>query len=148
MNKTYNFVEYPTGNPVLPETKYKGTFRDARNGIICVNPTCDLECYINYIKLLNLYRDSWKSYGYLDLGMIPVVMGPSFLNDSLHELLSAKLSRQALKIYSMPPVSLMFDRCKIPIQDIWVFKEDAAEAMGIPEEEVTTEKLIRWCWML
>lgn len=148
MAKTYNFIEYPDGNPIIPVTKTEGEFRDNRNGIVCVNPTCDVDCYVNYIRYLNLHRDDWRSYGYLDLGMIPLVMGPSFLHEALYKYVVQKVAHTEIQMYNMPPVSFLYEVCKMPVQDVWVFKDEAASVVGVTSEQLNTELLIRWCFQL
>lgn len=107
-----------------------GTFRDTRNSIMCTNPALNMQCYINYIELLDGMRDMWKNHGYLHMGMMPVVMGPSFMHRQLLDVIGARLNEIGLIYYSVPPVSLMHDVCKIEDHDIWMFREDAAEYMG------------------
>lgn len=143
MIKTYNFKIEPYDYSV-PDGCV-GEFRDYRNGFICVNPTPDLECYINYIELLNLHRDKWKSVGYLDLGMMPIAMLPSFLPNSIKEALVNIMNTYNIPCYNMPPVSVMNSVCKLPEDDIWVFKSDVSAVTGIPENQLTLERFLRWC---
>lgn len=139
--KTYNFrtQEYTYSYPPI----YKDEFRDGRNGIICVNPSVNIECYINYIDLLNGLTSQWKSAGYLDLGMMPFVMLPSFMPQQMKPALVALASNIGLPCYDMPPVSVMFAACKMPEEDIWVLKSDVAKIMGVPESQVTLGRFLR-----
>lgn len=141
MIKTYNFKieEYDY------ETQYKGEQLDRRNGIICINPTADLECYLNYIEFLNLNRDKWKTYGYLDLGMMPLVSEPSFMQGVLANVLVKVAKIYGIPCYMMPSVSLFFDSCKLAEDDIWVFKSDVAKCTKIPEDKLTLERFIKEC---
>ena len=138
---TYNFCmePYSYSYPLVA----KGSFRDMRNGIVCINPSLDIECYLNYLSLLSDMKNSWKSNGYLHLGMMPVVMGPSFMQRGLTDLICKYLNDKNVKYYSMPPVSLLYDKCKLPDNDIWMFREDAAKMMG--KSNVTAEQFLRWC---
>lgn len=140
--KTWNFKEeeYDYKCP----DKCVGQFTDYRNGIVCINPTCDLECYLNYIELLNANRDKWKNVGYLDLGMVPILMAPSFMQSHLLNVVTDIANSYKLPIYWLPPVSLMQDGCRLQTQDIWAFREDIARVAGYSsDEEVSTAKLIR-----
>jgi len=121
--------------------------RDTRNGIICYRPGKDpVQSYMNYIDLLNLHRSEWKSTGYLDLGMMPLVMGPSFLQDILVDAICDFASKLKLQVYTMPPVSMMFAKCNVTTPDIWVFKKDIAKIMGLDENaRVSFSKFMRWC---
>lgn len=138
---TYNFkienytYDYPS--------QAAGTFKDLRNGILCTNPSLNLECYLNYIQLLDGLKDLWKNNGYLHMGMMPVVMGPSFMHNRLVQLISARLNELGITYYSMPPVSLLYDICRMDEQDIWMFREDAAKFVG--KSNVTAIEFLRRC---
>ena len=107
---TIDFVECKRGNIQAGEIPY----RDERNGIYCYRLGNDyLRTYINYIELLNLHRNDWKNVGYLDLGMMPLVMAPSFMQELLTDSLCKFANRLNIPVYSMPPVSVMFGRCKM-----------------------------------
>lgn len=125
----------------------EGQYKDLRNGFMCVNPTFDLECYLNYIELLNIMISDWRSFGYLDLGMMPVIMGPSFMQEALRMRLLPVLSEHNVPVYSMPPVSLMYEACNLPLEDVWIFREDAAKLVG-GSNKITANSFIRWCWNL
>lgn len=128
MFQTYNFRQenYDYSYPV----QAAGSFRESRNGVICTNPSLDLECYINYLDLLDNHKDIWKNNGYLHLGMMPVVMAPSFMQRKFTELICAKLNELGARYYSMPPISLFYEVCKLDEPDIWMFREDAAKLIG------------------
>ena len=128
------------------EARFCGNFRDMRNNIDCSNPTADIQCYLNYIEYLNLNRQNWKSYGYLDLGMMPLVMAPSFLHSSLIDPLVTVANKFNLKVYNMPPISLLCETCKVTEEDIWVFKSDVAKLTGMREEQVNIERFLAWCF--
>ena len=137
-NVTINFQTVnPDSETVNGETKYV----DLRNGIVCVKPTMDLQCYYNYIKYLNLRQADWKSYGYLDMGMIPLVMLPSFFSEEVREILSAMALQLGIRVYAMPPVSNLRGTYRGTVSDVWVFREDLAKALGVKYQEAT---LTRW----
>ena len=142
MIETFNFrlSNYDYSYPAAVE----GSFTDYRNGIVCKNPSLNLECYLNYLQLLNDSKERWKSNGYLHLGMMPVVMAPSFMQRKFTDLICDRLNAFDIKYYSMPPVSLFYENCKIPERDIWVFREDAAKLMGV--NNTTAEQFLRWCY--
>ena len=143
MEKTYNFRIENYDYKKVPGCE--GEYKDIRNGIVCVAPTFDIECYLNYIEFLNLHRDKWKSFGYLDLGMMPLAMAPSFMQTQIKTPLTEAMRRAKIPVYSMPPVSVMYERSTMPESDIWVFKEDVAKAFGMDKNKVTLERLIRRC---
>lgn len=119
--------------------------KDVRNGIVCYNPTYDIPCYVNYLNLLNDYRDRWRNFGYLDLGMMPLDMAPSFMQGAVSEAMSQIANLFRIPIYKMPAVSLMYDKPMLVGDDIWAFKADVAKVMGKTEHEVTLSNFLRWC---
>ena len=143
MDMTYNFLPANDSSIIIPE-EYNKLYVDGRNNIRCMGITADLECYINYIRLLNGLRDRWVGFGYLDLGMIPAAMGPSFMHRAVTEVMSKLLGIKGVRAYALPSVSFLCDSRRLGTKDIWVFREDAAKAMG--KDTVTTEEFIRWCW--
>ena len=141
--ETYNFRGEDYDRNI--KDGYEGKFVDKRNGIVCVGPTMDLECYYNYIVYLNAHRQEWKTYGYLDLGMIPIAMAP-VINNFHNEITTAMLRfMRKLKVecYSMPSVSLMYEHSVLKENDLWVFREDLARIMGWDERQVSLERLLR-----
>lgn len=141
MLQTYNFKLENYDYKKVPG--YEGEFKDIRNGIVCVAPTFDLECYLNYIQLLNLHRDKWKSFGYLDLGMMPLVMAPSFMQTMIKPVLLEAMRELKVDCWPLPPVSVMYESSRMPEEDIWVFKKDVARALNMDEDKVTLERLLR-----
>lgn len=139
--KTYNFLTEKPENIKVNAKEY----RDTRNGIICVEPSVDLQCYINYIDYLNLYRNEWASYGYLDLGMMPLAMAPSFMHGAISASISSIANKLNIPVYSMPPVSVFLRKCNIGENDIWVFKRDIAAIMKVDGSQVSLTKFLRWC---
>lgn len=140
MVKTYNFkFDIEEDEVVYSE------HRDYRNGIICCNSTMDLQCYLNYIEYLNMHRDKWKTNGYLDLGLMPFAMGPSFMHNVLQPQLLQLAKILGVSSLLMPAVSLMYDKPIWTGTDIWLYKDEVAKRTGIPESKLTLEKLLRWC---
>ena len=140
---TINFVECGKDEIGREEKAY----RDERNGIYCYRLGTDyLQTYINYIELLYLHRKEWKGTGYLDLGMMPLVMAPSFMQELLTDILCRFANQLNIPVYSLPPVSMFFEKCKIPVNDVWVYKKDVARVMQLEEDEtVSFTKFMRWC---
>jgi hypothetical protein len=141
MAVTYNFRTEDYDYLVRPETR--GVFRDERNGILVQNPTLDIECYINYIDYLNFNRYRWLNYGYLDLGMMPVAMAPSFMQQAIMEEMLKLMEHYKIQCYAMSPVSVLYKKCPIQTEDLWVFKEDVARVFGFKEDKVTLPMLLR-----
>lgn len=140
MEKTYNFRLEDYDRKVADELR--GEYRDVRNGIVVVDPTFDFECYKNYIDLLNLKKDKWRNNGYLDLGMMPIAMAPSFMQQYIADMMLMLMAKHKVPCHVMPPVSLLGDKCNLPQDDIWVFKEDLAKAFGMNKDRLTLSKFI------
>ena len=141
MYKTYNFRE----EDYEYSEKLTGEYQDLRNGIICKNPSLDFECYFNYLEFLNKKRDNWRSFGYFDIGMMPVVMAPSFMQEVYLDIYASILSKLNLKTYRMKPVTLIYEARKLPFEDVWVFRKEAAELMGKDSGRVSAIEFLRWC---
>lgn len=138
--KTYNFRREPYAYTYPAPAQ--GAITDLRNGIVCINPSLNLECYLNYLELLDSLKDTWKGTGYLHLGMMPVVMAPSFFPRKFTSLICEKLDEKNVKYFSMPPVSLLYDNCRLADTDIWMFREDAAKMKGV--SNIKAVDFLRW----
>lgn len=105
---------------------------DRRNGIYCIEPTHDIYCYANYLDYLNSCYDEWQSYGYFDMGLIPLILAPSFM----HELMTAELIKIVeawnIPIYNMRAVSFL-GGSYIGAKDSWVKRSDFVAVTGLPE---------------
>lgn len=141
--ETYNFKGEDYAREVKPG--FEGKFVDRRNGIVCIGPTLDLECYYNYVVYLNANRKDWKNYGYLDLGMIPIAMAPVISNfhNNIATTMLGFMRKMKVECYSMPAVSLLYETSVLKENDLWVFREDLARALGWDEHQVSLERLLR-----
>lgn len=146
MLETYNFKTQPYAySPEELKAMVKGQFKDERTGIICNDPVISLEGYLNYIELLNGLRSDWVCTRFIDFGMMPLVMAPSFY----HNLIKEELVKIA-KVYDIPwfaveSISPLRVNYKSQDTDIWVYKSDVARVMGTTEDQVTLSRFIRWC---
>ena len=140
MLTTYNFkVVGESEEEIISEHK------DYRNGIVCYNSSLDLQCYYNYLECLNMNMKYWRSYGYLDLGLMPLAMGPSFLHQILQEQLLQLTKILGVTSLLLPAASFFYDKPVWSGTDIWLYKDEVSRLTGIPESKLTTEKLLRWC---
>ena len=139
-HKTINFEVIPDDVKIPDNLEYA---YDRRNGIICYRPTLDFKCYYNYIQYLNLNKDAWVSNGYLDMGMMPLVMLPSFFPDKIKDLISKTLRAQGIKVYAMSPVSNLKGTYRGVTSDIWVFRKDLAKVLNVREKEATLSNWLR-----
>ncbi len=115
---------------------------DVRNGIWCIDPTLDFVCYKNYINLLNMYYDNWVTYGYLDMGLVPLFMWPSFMTDVMAEAapeLSAKLN---IELIPMRPVSFLLGKYSDINKDMWIRKSELADFLKCPIGKATLSNLL------
>lgn len=140
-NITYNFTFDENKYKKHPDMIYT-TVKDKRNGISTTNLIPDLQCYINYLSLLVQLRDKWISTAYLDLGMIPIIVGPSFMHEVLVSTLLPIIQTKNLKIYAMPGSSFMLNGSMIGTTEYWSFRNDVAEFLDCSADRVTTRAVI------
>ena len=142
-------VTFMTYNFSLDEQKYKtdekmiyATLKDKRNGISTTNIIPGLQCYMNYLDLLLMLRDKWISTGYLDLGMIPIIVGPSFMHEALVSSILPIIQMNKLKVYAMPGTSFMLRDTMKSSTDYWAFRDDVAQFLGCDASKVTTRAVL------
>lgn len=98
---------------------------DHRNNIYCVGPTMDYEMYLNYLNYLNESYSDWTNYGYFDLGMVPYMMWPSFMNASdILQQMKSVASRSGVNLIAVPSVSLLKQSYSSIGTDYWLFKDE------------------------
>lgn len=140
---TYNFTlegenEYKNHPKALPQT-----FKDYRNGIDTTYLVPSIDSYLNYLDLLIRLRDKWISTGYLDLGMIPIIYGPSFMHEVLITHLLPDIKKHNLQVYAMPGSSFMSrDNAMAGKTEYWAFRDDVAKFLGCSPDKVTTRAVI------
>lgn len=129
---------------VIKEAKESGrvVLLDTRNSIYCLDPTMDIECYKNYIDYLNAHYNEWRSYGYMDMGLVPITLEPSFLK-SWWEGTRYKLPMLLnCPVYSLRAVSFLNNGYVGSTKDSWVRRCDLAVSLGVPEEKATLSTLL------
>ena len=98
---------------------------DRRNDIYCMDPTMDYEMYYNYLVYLNSSYNEWRTYGYLDMGMVPYMMWPSFMDSSnVLEYMRGVARKVGITLIQVPGVSFLKDSYVANGTDYWVFRED------------------------
>lgn len=120
--KTYNFS-------LRSADGYHGEdaeqIRDKRNNILSEDTKrFDFGAYVNYLKTLQTLSNKWTNYGYFDLGMIPLAMGPSHFQPHLAEFIKIYCSKKDITYYELPGVSLLAGGFSGGTTDIWVFREE------------------------
>lgn len=106
------------------ELGYKVQF-DKRNNIWCVGPTMDFEMYYNYVMYLNSCYNEWLSYGYFDMGMVPYLMWPSFMDASPALEQMRNVARVVgVELIKVPSVSLLKNSYVSNGTDYWIFRDD------------------------
>ena len=109
---------------------------DRRNNIYCVAPSMDFEMYYNYLQYLNSCSKDWLSYGYLDMGMVPYLMWPSFLEDSgVLEHMKAIAMLANVNLVPVPSVSFLKPSYVSNGTDYWIFREDLVKLARFMEEK-------------
>lgn len=142
-------IDFPTYNFVQDPEKYKNdtqlikeSFKDVRNGITTTGIVPGIQCYLNYMNLLLSVRNKWNSNGYLDLGMIPIVVGPSFLHQILLTKLQVSIADSGLKIHSMPSTSFLLSSSDMQFEDYWAFRSDVANFLETSPDKVTLKAVL------
>lgn len=128
---------YVCGRPYIKDTRNHITTRDFYFG--------DPEGYCNYLR--RVLESPRTSYGYLDLGMIPIIMAPPILHPVIQSILLGKLSKAKLDVYPLPAKSMCSAFDPKNITDYWMFREDAAKFVGKDLLKVTSEDVIRKVWV-
>lgn len=101
---------------------------DRRNGIYCVAPTMDYEMYYNYCVYLNESYNEWVGYGYFDMGMVPYLMWPSFMDSSVVlEQMRNIVRTVGVDLVKVPAVSFLKNAYGSNGVDYWIFREDLFE---------------------
>lgn len=109
------------------EVKKNGTpvVYDRRNNIYCVNPSMDYEMYYNYCVYLNESYSEWVHYGYFDMGMVPYLMWPSFMDSSnVLEQMRQIVRTIGIDLVKVPSVSFLRTAYAASGVDYWIFRED------------------------
>lgn len=109
------------------EVKSKGipVAYDKRNNIYCVAPTMDYEMYYNYCNYLNESYSEWLHYGFFDMGMVPYIMWPSFMDQStVLEDMRNVARTVGVDLIKVPAVSLLKPSYSSVGTDYWIFRED------------------------
>lgn len=132
------------GESALKEAKEQGAKIqfDVRNGIYCIEPTFDLLTYYNYLVLLNSEYSNWKNYGYLDAGLVPYLMAPSFMQEILVGNMGPLIDGKKVDKYALKPVSFLCNGYVGGSKDIWIKKSDLAEIIGCPIEQASMTKFL------
>lgn len=132
------------GPRILKEYKEKDAIVafDKRNSIICINPTLDVQCYLNYIMYLDSHYSEWVGCGYMDMGLVPILMCPSFMADTIQQQVYAIAQKWDCSIYALRAVSFLNRGYVGATKDIWVKKEDLAKILKVPVEQATLKNLL------
>lgn len=117
-------------------------FYDKRNGIYCIEPTFDAICYVNYLDYLNAHYNEWVSYGYFDLGLIPLFMGPSFMQEALMNEIGMIISAWNVPIKPMRACSFL-GRSYFGPNDSWIKRTDFEKATGVPADQACMSTFIK-----
>ena len=137
---TYNFTFDPNCEKSNPKC-CRTTLTDRRNNIDVINIVPQgTKSYLNYLDLLISLRDKWVSVGYLDLGMIPILMGPTFMHETFVDSYFPIIQNMGLPLYAMPGVSFLCDSAVVrDVTDYWAFRDDVGKFLGMDPNKVRTK---------
>ncbi len=98
---------------------------DRRNNIYCINPTMDFRMYYNYCNYLNECYSEWQHYGYFDMGMVPYLMWPSFMNSTVILEKMRSMTRAAgVDLIQVPAVAFLRPSYSSTGTDYWMTREN------------------------
>ena len=133
--KTYNFSLRQQDSYLCEDAEQ---IRDKRNNILSENTKIfDFRGYINYLKTLQSLSNKWVNYGYFDLGMVPLAMGPSHFQPHLMEFIKLYCPKKDITYYELPGVALMPGGFASGMKDIWVFREELCKEIGFKGNPLT-----------
>lgn len=130
---------------------------DYRNGVYCIMPVEPtesfegefvLQLYTNYINYLNECSSEWVSSGYLDMGLIPISIAPSFIGTKVDEILLPIVKGWDCKIYWLPATSFLNYNYGSRSKDIWIKKEDFARILNVPMEQARLSTFLNAIWVM
>lgn len=103
--------------------------RDKRNGIICIKPTMDFQMQYNYLKYLYSQRHEWNELVnntcYLDMGLIPYIMFPSFMEDiQVIDWMRKAVFQANVELITLPSITFLAKSYGNVSKDSWIFRED------------------------
>lgn len=127
-------VNFESTDLVFPDAKAFNAYReehgknmlfDKRNGIWCINPTQNFYMYLRYLNYLNANYKDWQNYGYFDMGMVPYIMWPSFMESTMAAELMKEIARKAgITLIQVPGTSFLKSSYMVNGADYWMFRED------------------------
>lgn len=127
-------VNFESTDLVFPDAKAFNAYReehgknmhyDKRNGIWCINPTENFEMYLKYLNYLNANYKDWQNYGYFDLGMVPYIMWPSFMESTIAAELMKDIARKAgITLIQVQGTSFLKSSYMVNGADYWMFRDD------------------------
>lgn len=136
---------------ILSEAKEAGNaVYDLRNGIWnCMNleKVPPLEQYKNYIDYINSMYKDWNSaspcFSYLDMGLVPIVWAPSFMNDTLYKEIGLLAESWGIELIFLQSSSLLRRGYVGGTKDVWVRKTDLAKVLNVPLEKACLSTLLK-----
>ena len=137
MIKVYNFTHDSIA--IESYSKDKGfTILDKRNGFESVGTIIDTpKVYINYLKLLNSYRDKWINTHYFDIGLLPASYAPEAIHSLVDISVIKVLNKYNIRPIGLPSVALLKGGKNSSIQDYWVSRSEIVEKTGYRGHELT-----------
>lgn len=109
---------------------FNKVFTDKRNGFEVKRPTMDMRCYLNYLQLLNSMRNKWVNFGYMDIGLIPLLIAPSFMQHTYLPNVISVCSNNNIPYIILPAVSFMRSRCEKVSDDLWIKRRFVMDYCG------------------
>lgn len=136
---------------LLEEAKKNNTaYYDKRNDIWCITDlkrTSPLELYKNYIEYINSNYNNWNNtsicLSYLDMGLVPVVWTPSFMQSYLANDFHILAEKWKIDLLFLPASSLLKRGYVGATKDVWVKKKDLAKVLNVSESQANLSTILK-----
>lgn len=124
--------------------------RDERTGVSTYTrgpKYIDLFTILNYMMMIDRDKANWTNYGYLDLGLIPLVIEPQISENNFKSRILPVALEAGLDVRELPGMSMTRDYVKGLGKELWVTRESANSYLGTEDNRATTKgvycKLLR-----
>lgn len=116
--------------------------KDSRTGFTTVDTYYDYISYYNYLRTINKYHTLWDNYGYLDLGLIPIIYPPSVNHTVVVDFYKPKCISAGLHLIELQSTSF-FKQQYNGSNDYWITRKEAGELLGADPLKVKSEDVLR-----
>ena len=128
----------------------KNAYYDKRNGIWYISnfdKVTPIQLYKNYIDYVNSNYKHWNTasscISYLDMGLVPVLWGPSFIQDYIFNEVGVVAESWKKDLIFLPASSLLKRGYVGASKDVWIKKKELAEVLDVPLNKACLSTLLK-----